>query len=356
MWKSNWDDMKQRYRDWWNHEGLLIGMWGAPELNVCIHEQVEPPTIPNTIDERYCNAAFRAAQNHYQLSRQIFPADTLPIANTDLGPGSLAVFCGSTPGFSEETVWFWPCMEHEAEPEQLPPLRFDEHNRWWRTTIAIIRECARLAHGKYLVGCPDLIENIDVLASLREAQTLLIDMIERPDWVKQKVWEINDVWFEAYQRIYDVIKLDDGSSAFGAFVIWGPGKTAKLQCDASAMFSPKMFNRFVLPALRAQCEWLDYSMYHLDGTQAMVHLDALLSIDALDAIEWTPQDGLEGGGHPRWYDLYRRILNAGKSLQIVGAAQEEILPLLDAIGDKGVYILTSFANEQEAEDLMNQLL
>jgi hypothetical protein len=84
-------------------------------------------------------------------------------------------------------------------------------------------------------------------------------------------------------------------------------------------------------------------------------LDALLSIDALDAIEWTPQDGLESGGHPRWYNLYRRILDAGKSLQVVGAAQEEILPLLDAIGDKGLYILTSFANEQEAEDLMNQL-
>jgi hypothetical protein len=42
-------------------------------------------------------------------------------------------------------------------------------------------------------------------------------------------------------------------------------------------------------------------------------------------------------------------------LQVVGAAQEEIPPLLDAIGDKGLYILTSFANEQEAEDLMNQL-
>jgi hypothetical protein len=111
----------------------------------------------------------------------------------------------------------------------------------------------------------------------------------------------------------------------------------------------------VLPALTAQCEWLDHSMYHLDGTQAMVHLDALLSIEALDAIEWTPQDGLEGGGHPRWYDLYRRILAGGKSLQVVGATQQEIPSLLDAIGDKGVYILTSFANDQEAENLMSQL-
>ena len=355
MWKSNWNETKQRFIDWWNHEGLLVGMWNAPDIGYCIHEQVAPPLAPDSIDERYCHAAFRAAQNHYNLSRQIFPADTLPIANTDLGPGSLALLCGSSPGFSEETVWFWPCWEHVAEPEKLPPLRFDEQHPWWQTTIKIIEACAQKAAGKYLVGCPDLIENIDILASLRAAQTLLVDMIERPEWIEQKVWEINQVWFEAYQRIYNVIKLEDGSAAFVAFAIWGPGKTAKLQCDASAMFSPRMFQRFVVPALTAQCEWLDYSMYHLDGTQAICHLEALLAIDALDAIEWTPQAGIEGGGHPRWYDLYRRILNAGKSVQIVGVEQHEILPLFDAIGDKGVYILTSFANEHEAEHLLEHI-
>ena len=42
--------------------------------------------------------------------------------------------------------------------------------------------------------------------------------------------------------------------------------------DASAMFSTPMFRRFVAPALTAQCEWLDYSLYHLDGTQAVHHL------------------------------------------------------------------------------------
>ena len=40
-----------------------------------------------------------------------------------------------------------------------------------------------------------------------------------------------------------------GGVVFGAFRIWGPGKTAKVQCDASAMFSPAMFEQFVVPAL-----------------------------------------------------------------------------------------------------------
>ena len=81
----------------------------------------------------------------------------------------------------------------------------------------------------------------------------------------------------------------------------------------------------------------------------MCHLDALLEIEALDAIEWTPQAGIEGGGHPRWYGLYRRILEAGKSVQVVGMRRDEIVPLLDAVGGRGVYVMTSFSTPREAE-------
>lgn len=196
---------------------------------------------------------------------------------------------------------------------------------------------------------------MDVLASLRGAQTLLFDLSERPEWVEEKIREINEVWFAAYDRIYEIIKLDDGSSAFGAFYLWGPGKTAKLQCDTSAMFSPKMYRRFVVPALTEQCTWLDHSLYHLDGTQAMLHLDALLGIESLDAIEWTPQAGIETGGHKRWHDLYRRILAAGKSVQVVNVEPDELVPLLDAIGTKGVYVLSQFNDEREVEQTLKRL-
>jgi hypothetical protein len=352
MWKANWDQTRKRFVDWWNHDGLVIGMWGAPEVGRSIHENVAAPVRPATIQERYCDAFFRAMENHYRLSRSVFPLDVLPSATTDLGPGSLALFLGAKPGFAEDTVWFHPCIEQELEPEKLPPLKFDPNHPWWHATEDIIRRCVEFSRGKYLVGCPDLIENVDALSSLRGAQTLCMDMVERPEWVEQKIWEINDVWFAAYQRIYDLIKLEDNSSAFGAFYIWGPGKVAKVQCDASAMFSPRMYKRFVVPALTAQCEWLDHSLYHLDGTQAMVHLDALLAIEPLDAIEWTPQAGIETGGNQRWHDLYRRILAAGKSVQVVNVELHEIQPLLDVVGPKGVYMLIQFKDEREAEQAL----
>lgn len=354
-WKTNWADTRRRLSDWWNHRGVVVGMWGAPETREVVHEVVSPPVLPSTINDRYCDPKFRAEQNHYRLSRSVFPLDVLPTATTDLGPGSLALFCGSQPQFAEETVWFSSCWEEIAEPESVPALRFDPAHPWWKTTEGIMRACADRGRGKYLVGCPDLIENMDVLASLRGGQILLYDLMDRPEWVEAKIWEINQVWFEAYQRIYDIIKLEDGSAGFGAFYLWGPGKTAKLQCDASAAFSPEMYRKFVVPALSAQCDWLDNSLYHLDGTQAMVHLDALLGIASLDAIEWTPQAGIEPGGHRRWYDLYRRILAAGKSVQVVGVEHEDVIPLLEAIGTDGVYIMTTFKGQEDADRLADRI-
>ena len=351
MWKANWDQTKQRFEKWWNRDGLLIGMWGAPEIGRAVHETMSAPARPATLEQRYCDPAWRAAENHHRLSRSIFPFDVLPTASTDIGPGTLAAYLGSEPAYAEDTVWFHPVFEHVDEPEELPPLRFDPSIRMWQVTESILRACAASARGKYIVGCPDLIENMDVLASLRGAQTLCMDMLERPEWIEQKIAEINQVWFGVYQRIYDIIRLEDGSSTFGAFYIWGPGKTAKVQCDSSAMFSPQMYRRFVVPALTAQCAWLDQSLYHLDGTQAVCHLDALLEVEPLDAIEWTPQAGIETGGHQRWHPMYQRILAAGKCVQVVNVEPHEIRPLLDTIGTKGVYLLIQFKDEREVEQV-----
>ena len=350
-WKANWEDTKGNFRKWWKQEGLLVNNGHWPISVGQVHEQCVKPPEKENIEERFTDVEWRAAANHHQMANAQFFLDCLPIDDANYGPGNLATFLGSEPGFSEETVWFYPCMQDELEPEKLPPLKFDPENKWWKIMEATLKLNAEMGRGKYMTGCPDLVENIDILASLRDPQVLLMDMIERPEWIDEKVMEINQVWFEAYDRIYDIIKGEDGSSAFWAFSLWGEGKTAKVQCDASAMFSPDMFKRFVVPALTEQCEYLDYSMFHLDGHQCICHLDHLLEIDALDAIEWTPDPTVPKGGDPCWYDMYRKILASGKSLQAISVEHDEIKPLLDAIGPKGVYIFTSIQTEADIEDI-----
>ena len=349
-WKPNWDETSRHFCDWWAHKGLVLTAGGFPKAEP--HEVVPEPgaPAPGPDDHGYYHRTpeWRAQVSHYLLSKNDYLADTLPLSHLDIGPGSLALLLGSEPGFSPHTVWFHPTMQHEEHPEQRPPLRFDPENLWWQMHEQTARASAALGRGKYGVGCPDLVENVDIIAALRDPQKLLIDMIERPEWIEQKVREINQVWFEAYARLYDIIKLEDGGACWGAFGLWGPGKTAKVQCDAAAMFSPDMFKRFVVSALTEQCEWLDYSMFHLDGHQCLCHLEHLLAIEPLDAIEWTPDPTVPGGGNKEWYPLYRRILAAGKSVQAIGVKTDEAIPLLDAVGGKGMYISVNSGGDRAA--------
>lgn len=337
-WKENWPESRQRFIDWWDRKGVLRGKWTPRELHGSPHDPVSRPPDPSAEPIQSC-PDLRAQWNHYILSRSDFGNDTLPLADTDIGPGSLCLYLGCEPGFSPATVWYEPIWESLEGLDEAQTIQLDSNNHWWQVTLETLKACRELAAGRYFVGCPDLVENVDTLASMREPQMLMVDMLDDPDTVKVRLREITDAWMRAYQEIYDIIREPDGSVTFGAFRLWAPGKVAKIQCDSSAMFSPEMFREFAVPELKRQCEWLDYTLYHLDGTQAMCHLEALLEIEALDAIEWTPQAGIEDGTHPRWHPMYRRILESGKSLQVIAADPSGIDPLLSAIGTEGVYIM-----------------
>ena len=199
-----------------------------------------------------------------------------------------------------------------------------------------------MAQGRYFVGCPDLIEGLDTLAGLRGTQPVLLDTVDRPEILEEQLQAINDIWFEVFDRIYQEIN-EDGEMAFCYFSLWatGPGgQAAERHLDHDV--ARHSFRRFVQPYIRQQCQWLDYSLYHLDGVGAIRHLDALLEIEELDAIQWTPGAGQPQGGDPCWYDLYKRIRAGGKSVMPSWVEVDELQPLLDAVGPEGVHVLMHF--------------
>ena len=204
------------------------------------------------------------------------------------------------------------------------------------------------SNGKYFVGCPDLVEGLDVLASIRGTQEVLMEMIMDPEGLETELQKVNDIYFQVFDRIYDIIRVGV-EMAFCYFSLWGPGKVSKLQSDISLMISEDDFRRFVLPFTREQCQKIDYTLYHLDGVEAQRHLDAILEIKELNAIQWTPGYGQPQGGDPCWYDLYRRILGAGKSIMPCWVTVEELQPLLDNVGTNGVNILMDFKSEKDID-------
>lgn len=347
--KENWEETKQHHVDWWNGKGCVLAAWDPINAGDFRYGQAEDPGPPAPDGQWWMDFDWRIKDLRYKAASMDCPFDTLPVFGPHLGPGTMALYLGSEPSFQPDTVWYEPCI---PDPDSYGAIAFDPENRWWKLQLELLERMKEEADGAYYIGSPDVIENWDTLASMRDAQTLLMDMIERPDWVKEKISEINRAWFQAYDILYDRIREQDGESMFGHFGIWAPGKVSKVQCDGCAMFSPDMFREFVQPALREQCDNLDYSLYHLDGSQCLDKLDALLEIESLTAIEWTPDPKVPCGGDPCWVDMYKRILDAGKRVQIYGSRPEQIEPMIDALGGpEGLFFLYYSIHPETREKL-----
>jgi hypothetical protein len=330
-WKSDWAASRERYLDWWAGRGLVISMWEHLEVEGICHEDVPAPAPARDVDQRWFDPQWRAADIHHRLARSELRADILPVANTHLGPGSLAAVLGAQLSASEDTVWI-----NAKAPDA--PVMLDEANPWLRLHLELVSACRRLSEGRYFVGCPDLVEGLDTLAGLRGMVPVLERMYEDPEGLEHDLQTVNDIWFDVFERIFQAINVD-GEMAFCYFSLWAPGRVAKLQSDISVTISPDHYRRFVVPFIREQCQWLDRSLYHLDGVAALRHLDALLEIEELGAIQWTPGVGQPQGGDPAWYELYGRIRSAGKSIMPSWVEVDELAPLLDAVGPDGIHVL-----------------
>ncbi|MBT3273237.1 MAG: hypothetical protein HN368_08795 [Spirochaetales bacterium] len=347
-WKDNWETTRAHYEAWWKREGPIITINYSSLLDKSRANTPKPPR-PRGPREQHTDPEWFAANQRYTLSRMRFSADNLPIAHTDYGCVQLAACFGSEPRFSDDTVWYSECIDN---PENWPALSLTKTEPWWHSYKEIMLKVHEVSKGDYLVGMPAFGSNLDVLAELRGTQNLLYDLIDRAGWVERKLEEINQAFFVAFDDYYEQIQLADGSSAYTYFSIWGPGKVSQVQCDFAAMISPEMFADFVVLPLQRQCAWLDRSLFHLDGPNCICHLEHLLAIPELDAIQWTPGAGQPSPGDSTWYGLYERILGAGKSVQILGTTIEEAKHILNTFGAKGVYLSVSVGSEAEDDDMV----
>jgi len=344
-WRDGWDGVRERLGAWWNREGLALCITAPRETP--LEETAEPPE-PADLARRWLDPEYRVRRAEWEMSRTYYGGEAFPSFDPQVGPGNLAAFMGSEPEYAAETVWFNPCID---DPRTHPPLRFDDRSPHFIAQMRIVEQARESSRGRYTVGLPDLIENVDILVSLRGMENVLTDMIDRPGFVEERVREINRAWMEAYERIRARIQDPWGGTTWSCFRIWGKGRTAKVQCDASAGFSPGMFRRFVVPCLAEQCGWLDHSLYHIDGVQALVHLDELCAIGELDAIQWAPGAGRPAGGDPAWHWLYRRIVAAGKSVMVTDVEPRQVVPLLESVGPRGLFLTVKAQSEAQAREL-----
>ena len=344
-WKPNLEETKKRYINWWNHKGIILNMWEHFQDGVTPHADITMPPAPKDLNQKWFDPQWRAEFLDWYVAHSSLMADMLPVANTQLGPGSLAAILGGVFEGGEDTIWIHP------DPNYKDDIVFNPNHPNYLLHKELLKACKAKAQGHYYVGMPDLMEGLDVLAAIKGTDKVLLDTVMQPEVLERQMQQINDIYFKVFDELYDIIREGD-EMAFCYFSSWAPGKMSKLQSDISTMISVNDYRRFVQPFIREQCQKIDYTLYHLDGVGAMHHLDALLEIKELNAIQWTPGVGEPQGGSPKWYDLYKKILAGGKSIMACWVTLDELRPLLDNIGGDGVHLEMDFHNEREVEQAM----
>ena len=320
-------------------------MWEHFQEGVQPHAEIMPPAPAKDLSQKWFDPQWRAEYLDWYVAHSSLKADILPVANTQLGPGSLAAILGGVFEGGEDTIWIHP------NPDFTDEIVFNPEHPNWILHKELLKACKAKANGHYFVGMPDLMEELDVLVALKGTDRVLLDTVMQPEILEQQMQQINDIYFKVFDELYDIIREGD-EMAFCYFSSWAPGKMSKLQSDISTMISQDDYRRFVQPFIREQCQKIDYTLYHLDGVGAMHHLPALLEIEELNAIQWTPGVGEPQGGSPKWYDLYKKILAGGKSVMACWVTLDELKPLLDHIGADGVHLEMDFHNEKEVEQAM----
>ncbi len=332
--KVNMEAAKEKFRNYWAHKNtgrpLMCVIARRPEVEqysdgtpveggyldqICQGKYYNMPEELKwkDMEDKYQNPQRIVDRYRYFCETHAFLGESFPNLNIDFGPGSLASYLGSEIGFKEDTVWFNKCLDSW---DGVPKLTFDPENKWFKKHIQLAKDCQALAGDDFYVDMPDLMENIDVLASLRGAQDILFDLLDEPEMIGERIQEVTDIYYEYYDRFYDIIKDEEGGNAYTVFQIWGPGRTVKLQCDFSAMMSPEDFRKYIQPSLRTQSENVDHVLYHLDGPAAIKHMDALMEIDGIDALQWTSGDAGPDGTLPDWDVIYDKAIAAGKSIWV----------------------------------------
>ncbi|MCL2572819.1 MAG: trimethylamine corrinoid protein 2 [Defluviitaleaceae bacterium] len=339
MYKKDWSETKAKWDAYWKRENT-----GRP-LMFLVGKRDERLQLPQAVDinDSYMNGSGKVARYRKYCENHEFLAESFPNLTLDFGPGSMAAYLGCNPVFQPRTVWYEECVDDWLIYKDIV---YDPDNEWFRKHIQVYQEAKKHAGDDIILALPDIIENVDILSSMRGAQNLLFDLIDEPEEMQRRIQQIDNIFFNYYDAFYDIAQLGGGSS-HTLFQIWGQGKTAKLQCDFSAMMSPDMFREFIQPSLRTQAKKLDNVLYHLDGPDAICHLDALMEIEEIDSLQWTSGDYNPDGTFEEWYPIYDKAVAAGKALWIkvyTGEHEEQLKRvdrLIDRYGTSGMFLFFS---------------
>lgn len=104
---------------------------------------------------------------------------------------------------------------------------------------------------------------------MRGTNQAIIDLIETPEKAVEILWQLSDIFIEMKEEIWKVIPLFYEGYFEVGYQLWAPGPIVRLQEDATALYSPKLYRKFLQPIDRKIASLNfpnNFSLIHLHST------------------------------------------------------------------------------------------
>jgi len=344
---EDWDGAKKRWEAWWGcglYDRVLLCVT-APRNNA------PPPDIP-AADTRtqWTDVDFMVRGTH-ETSRTVWHGgEKLPLFWHYWSVGHALPF-GCEQQFEKDTIWASPAP---VGRDGYPSFDGWREHPWWTWMLEATEKAVRDSRGEYFVMPTWGNDAVDNLAIIRGTEQLLLDIAEDPAWVTDAVNTLSDIFIEMYRELR--LRVDRGRDLLEGSITgqgcWTAGTVASFDCDTAAMVSPDVFQEFFLPPLVRTMHTVDRRVYHFDGVCALQHMDAVLDIPEIHAIQWLPGAGREP--IVQWVPVIQRIQAEGKAI-LVYVTPDEIEPLLKEVRPEGLCLNTNCATEDEGRRLLDRL-
>ncbi len=319
-----------RVEAWW--DGRIVD-----RPPVCIGVRPERPARPvpapgGSIRRRWLDVEHVLERAAAAIEAGVFLAESFPKFVPNVGPEVCATAYGCELEFTDRTSWSVPCAGSIREVLDLRP---DLETPYWTVIRRMTEASLQRGAGRWITAVADLHTNGDLLAALRDPQALALDFADDLDGVRAACRHVRTHFAAFFDDLHDRIR-----AAGQPCCTWGIAISRRrcyyASCDFICMISPKMLADTILPVLQWEIRRLDRSIFHLDGPGALVHLDALLELPELNAVQWTYGAGSGPGG--RWIDVYRRIQQAGKGIEVHAADLDDARAIMENLRPEGVWL------------------
>lgn len=279
-----------------------------------------------------------------------YVGDAIPHIRADFGPVLLGPMLGGSLEFGADTGWTHAFINDDWR--NAPDWVLREDNPWWRLLCHLTELVAEDARGNYVVCTPDLGGSADVLLNLRGPENLCVDVMVQPEFIRDQIDAIYPAWREAFTGLYRRA-MQAGSGLFHWLCLWSSRPYMVPACDFNYLISPEVFNSVCLPDIVRQAATVGRAVFHLDGSGAARHIDALLDVPDIKAIQFTPGEGTPSA--LPWVDMFKKIQSKGKSVLIFAPAGE-VLTLCDELRPEGLaFSVTAPKEPSEVEELFRQV-